>query len=115
MVDAGWGRRAVEFSTLWEPAQWREVLPMRRRVARREGDRPLDVAEGFAICLTVELPDPETYARALASSGPAYEAIQSIGEAEFNARAVELASAYVRDGLPLRGLIQLFGYIGTKC
>ena len=77
-------------------------------------DRGFDVAERFEISFTVELPDPETYARALASSGPAYEAIQSIGEAEFNARAVELASAYVRDGLPLRGLIQLFAYIGTK-
>ena len=30
-----------------------------------------------------EFPDPETYARALASTGPAYEAIQTVGEEEF--------------------------------
>ena len=28
--------------------------------------------------------------------------------------AIELAAAHVRDGLPLRGDIELFGYVGTK-
>ena len=45
---------------------------------------------------------------------PRYEAIQDIGEEEFLARATALAAEHVRDGLPLRGQIQLFGYIGTK-
>ena len=61
-----------------------------------------------------EYPDPETFARGLASTGPAYEAIQSIGEEEFVNRATELATAHVREGLRLRGEVQLFGYIGTK-
>jgi SAM-dependent methyltransferase len=61
-----------------------------------------------------EFADPQTYARALASTGPAYEAIQSIGEDEFIARATELATEHARPGLPLRGNIELFGYIGTK-
>ena len=61
-----------------------------------------------------EYPDPETYARGIASTGPAYEAMQNIGENTFLERAAELAREHVVDGLPLRGEIQLFGYIGTK-
>jgi hypothetical protein len=62
----------------------------------------------------MEYADPETYARGLASTGPAYESIQSIGEDEFVTRATELAAGQVREGLPIRGEIQLFGYVGTK-
>jgi hypothetical protein len=62
----------------------------------------------------IEYPDPATFARGLASTGPAYEAIQSIGEEEFLQQATELAEAHVRDGLPLRAPVQLFGYIAKK-
>ena len=77
-------------------------------------ERGFDIAERFEISSVLEFADAETYAGALAACGPAYEAIQAIGEAEFRTRATELATGYVRDGEPLRGLIQLFGYIGTK-
>lgn len=77
-------------------------------------DCGFDVAERFEVPFVFEFADPETFARGLASTGPAYEAIQSIGEAEFVARATELAAEHVRDGLALRGQVQLFGYIGTK-
>jgi SAM-dependent methyltransferase len=77
-------------------------------------ERGFDVEERFEIPFVVEFTDPELYARGLASSGPAYEAIQSIGEAEFLRRAVELAQGFVREGVPLRCAIQLFGYVGTK-
>lgn len=77
-------------------------------------ERGFEVGERFEVPFAFEYSDPETYARGLAATGPAYEAIQSIGEEEFLARAAELARSYVRDGLPLRGRIQLFGYIGTK-
>lgn len=73
-----------------------------------------DVSERFEIPFVFEFPDPETFARGLASTGPAFEAIQSIGENEFVARATELAVTHQRDGLALRGEVQLFGYIGTK-
>ncbi len=73
-----------------------------------------DVAPRFEVPFVFEFADPQTYARGIASTGPAYEAIQSIGEEEFIDRATELAAARVRDGLALRGEIQLFGYIGTK-
>ncbi len=77
-------------------------------------ERGFDVAQRFEIPFVFEFPDPETYARGVAATGPAYEAIQSIGEGEFVTRATELAAAQVRDGLPLRGQVQVFGYVGTK-
>ena len=40
--------------------------------------------------------------------------MQKIGEAEFLERAAALATEHVRAGLPLRGEIQLFGYVGVK-
>jgi SAM-dependent methyltransferase len=77
-------------------------------------ERGFDVEARFEVPYAIEYPDPATYARGLAATGPAYEAIQSIGEAEFVTRATALAEQYVRPGLPLRGQIQLFGYIGAK-
>jgi hypothetical protein len=77
-------------------------------------ERGFDVAERFEIPFVLEYPDPEAYARGIAAAGPAFESIQSIGEEELHSRAVELASGFVREGLPLRGVVQVFGYIGTK-
>ena len=56
-------------------------------------------------------PDPELYARALAATGPAHEAIQNAGEAEFHRAAVEEAQGQLRDGLPLRAEINVVGYL----
>jgi SAM-dependent methyltransferase len=61
-----------------------------------------------------EFADPELYARALASTGPAYEAIQNVGEAEFHRTAVEQAQQQLRDGLPLRAEINVVGYLARK-
>ena len=58
-----------------------------------------------------EFADPESYARVLASMGPAYEAIQSVGEEEFLRWATEMAREHVRDGLPLRAEIDVVGYL----
>ena len=77
-------------------------------------DHGFETAERFEIPFVLEYPDAETYARGIASTGPAYESIQSIGEDAFIERATELANEHVRDGLALRGLVQLFGYVGTK-
>jgi SAM-dependent methyltransferase len=77
-------------------------------------ERGFDVEERFEIPFVLEFSDPQMYARGLASSGPAYEAIQKIGEAEFLERAAALAQDYASDGVPLRGVIQLFGYVGIK-
>jgi SAM-dependent methyltransferase len=61
-----------------------------------------------------EFPDPETYARAISSTGPAYEAIQNVGEAAFSDAAVTEATAHVRNGLPLRAEIKIVGYLSRK-
>ncbi len=75
---------------------------------------------GFADIERVDVPfawefaDPDLYARALAATGPAYEAIQNVGEAEFHRAAVEQARGQLRDGLPLRADINVVGYLARK-
>ena len=66
--------------------------------------------ERMVVPFAWEFPDPESYARALATTGPAYEAIQTVGEDEFLRRATEIAQEHVREGLPLRAEIDVVGY-----
>jgi SAM-dependent methyltransferase len=70
--------------------------------------------ERLEVPFALEFADPELYARALASTGPAYEAIQNVGEAEFQRAAVELARGQLRDGLPLRAVLNVVGYLAHK-
>jgi SAM-dependent methyltransferase len=70
--------------------------------------------ERLEVPFALEYADPELYARALASTGPAYEAIQNVGEAEFHRAAVEEAQRQLRDGLPLRAEIKVVGYLARK-
>jgi SAM-dependent methyltransferase len=75
---------------------------------------------GFVDIRRVEVPfawefaDPEVFARALASTGPAFEAIQNVGEKPFHDAAVDQARAHIRDGLPLRAEINVVGYLARK-
>ncbi len=77
-------------------------------------------AHGFVDVERVDVPfawefaDPDLYARALAATGPAYEAIQNAGEAEFHRTAVEQAQGLLRAGLPLRAEIKVVGYLARK-
>ncbi|GAC1535170.1 MAG: hypothetical protein NVS3B1_29640 [Marmoricola sp.] len=61
-----------------------------------------------------EFADPAAYARALASTGPAYEAIQAVGEQAFIEAATAAAAERVREGLPLRAAIAVVGYLARK-
>jgi SAM-dependent methyltransferase len=61
-----------------------------------------------------EFPDAEVYARGLAATGPAYEAIQNVGEENFLEAAIEEASMHVAEGLPLRAEINIVGYLARK-
>jgi SAM-dependent methyltransferase len=70
--------------------------------------------ERIDVAFAWEFPDPETYARTLASTGPAYEAIQNVGEPAFLEAAVAQAQHVVRDGLPLRAQINVVGYLARK-
>ena len=75
---------------------------------------------GFVDVRRVEVPcvwefaDPASYARALASTGPAYEAMETVGEAAFMAAAIEAAHQRTRDGLPLRAQIAMVGFLARK-
>jgi SAM-dependent methyltransferase len=62
----------------------------------------------------MEFADPETYARAVAATGPAHEAILAVGEHAFRDAAVRIATERVRSGLPLRAEIALTGYLARK-
>jgi SAM-dependent methyltransferase len=70
--------------------------------------------ERLEVPFALEFADPQLYARALAATGPAYEAIQNVGEAEFHRAAVEQAQGQLRDGLPLRAEIKVVGYLARK-
>jgi len=61
-----------------------------------------------------EFADPPTYARAVAATGPAFEAIQAVGEGEFIRFAEDVAQGRVREGLPLRATIAIVGYTARK-
>jgi SAM-dependent methyltransferase len=52
-VDEGWGRQAVEFATLFEPANCREYVAVHQRLRVGAADRLLDIACGAG--LAVEL------------------------------------------------------------
>ncbi len=77
-------------------------------------DAGFTAVERIDIPFVWEFADPEAYARALAATGPAFEAIEAVGEASFLQAALELAQERVRDGLPLRAPIAVVGYIATK-
>ena len=66
------------------------------------------------IPFVAEFADPEVYARAISSVGPAYEAIENVGEEEFIRSAIALAQQRMRDGLPLRAPIAAVGYVARK-
>jgi hypothetical protein len=75
---------------------------------------------GFVDVQRVDIPfawefaDPEAYARTLATTGPAYEAVQAVGEDGFRDAAVAVAREQVRHGLPLRAVIAVVGYLARK-
>ncbi len=70
--------------------------------------------ERLEVPFALEFADPQTYARTLASTGPAYEAIQAVGEDAFRDAAVRVATERVRAGLPLRAEIAVTGYLARK-
>src|SRR5689334_22350361 len=67
--------------------------------------------ERIDVTFVAEFADPQIFARAMASTGPGYEAIQNVGEVAFAEAAANEASAHIRDGLPLRAEIALVGYL----
>ena len=70
--------------------------------------------ERIDVPFVLEFADPVTYARAMAATGPAYEAMQNVGEQQFLDAAVGEAETRVRVGLPLRAELALVGYLARK-
>jgi SAM-dependent methyltransferase len=83
------------------------------------GERLLE-SSGFTDVTRIDVPfawefaDPEIYVRALSSTGPAYEAIQNVGEETFFKAALDQARQQVQDGVPLRAEINVVGYLARK-
>ena len=73
-----------------------------------------DTVTRVSVPFVWEFADPQLYARALASTGPAFEAIEHVGEDEFHRVAVATAQERVRQGLPLRAEIDVVGYLAHK-
>lgn len=75
---------------------------------------------GFIEVMRVDVPfvweftDPALYARSLASTGPAYEAMQHVGEPAFHEAAIAEAEARLRSGLPLRAELASVAYLARK-
>jgi SAM-dependent methyltransferase len=74
----------------------------------------LEPGELFDVPFVMEYADAEHYARGLAATGPAYEAIQTAGEDAFHAACLAAAEPFLREGLPIRAEIRLFGITGTR-
>jgi uncharacterized peroxidase-related enzyme len=115
-VKASTGAWALRPFTLADRPTVAHQAAMVRLGRPGEGEQLL-ARHGFVDVRRTEVPfawefaDPESYARAIASTGPAYEAIQAVGEQAFHDHAVELATERVRDGLPLRAEILVTGYV----
>lgn len=60
----------------------------------------------------LEFADADHFARALAATGPGYEAVAAAGQDVFHEACLAAAAPYVRGGLPIRASLQLLGIIG---
>lgn len=87
------------------------------QMGRRGAGEELLAQHGFvdvkrvAVDFAWEFADPDGFARALASTGPAYESILNVGEPEFLSAAADLARERLRDGLPLRASLPVVGFL----
>jgi len=70
--------------------------------------------ERAVIPCCLEFADPELYARAIMSTGPAFEAAEHVGEHAVAEFARIEAAKRVRVGLPLRASIDVVGYLAVK-
>ena len=70
--------------------------------------------ERVDIPFVFEFADPEAYARALASTGPAFEAMEAVGEAAFLERRWSWLVRRSATGLPLRAPVAVVGYLASK-
>ncbi|GIH04045.1 hypothetical protein Rhe02_21120 [Rhizocola hellebori] len=118
-----WGRvKASPGAWALRPFLWAQTAQVAHQAAMNSLGRPgvgeeLLTRHGFEAVRRVDIPfvwefaDPESFARAVACTGPGYEAIQAVGEQRFLEDAARLAAEHARDGLPLRAEINLVGFL----
>jgi len=70
--------------------------------------------ERVSIPCAWEFADPAMFIRALASTGPGFEAMENAGRSAFVEFALEQARQRIREGLPLRAVIDIVGYLAVK-
>lgn len=119
MAESPGGRLFAPFRLTSEPqiAHQSDMVSLKRpgAAARFLADAGLEPdGDLFEVPFFLEFADAEHYARALASSGPAYEAIQVVGEEAFRQACLGAARPYERDGLPIRAELALWGISGRK-
>lgn len=76
-------------------------------------DAGLVPGEVFEVPFVLEFADAEHFARALAATGPGYEAVTAAGPDVFHEACLAAAAPYVREGLPIRATLQLLGIVGV--
>ena len=76
-------------------------------------DAGLEPGERTSVRLHWEFPDPDLAARALASIGPAFLAIQHIGEAAFEAAMREAAAGLFVEGIGVRAEVEVQFLVGV--
>lgn len=116
MADSPGGRLFSPFRLAAEPQQAHQSAMVALKhpgvAAGLLQDAGLVVDEQFPVPFFLEFADAEHYARALAATGPGYEAIQAVGEDAFHEACLQAAEPYVHPGLPIRGELSLLGIIG---
>jgi ubiquinone/menaquinone biosynthesis C-methylase UbiE len=96
MVDEGWGRKAVDFAALSEPANCREYVAVHHRLGVDASPRLVAVARDRNPEADIRVGDMHAL--------PWPDASFDVGQAR------EL----VRDGLPLRAPIAVVGYLAVR-
>ncbi len=118
MAASPGGRLLAPFrlATEAQVAHQSDMVGLKREGAASKflSDAGLEPGELFGVPFVLEFADAEHYARGLAATGPAYEAIQTAGEDAFHAACLAAVEPFLLDGLPIRGEISLFGIIGRK-
>lgn len=114
--SGGWVLSSLRLAT---PSQREHNTAMVSLGAPGVGEEVL-TAHGFVDVHRIAMPfvwefaDPEHYARSLAATGPAFEAVQASGREAFQELAVAAATQRVREGLPLRAEVDVVGLVGTR-
>jgi SAM-dependent methyltransferase len=130
-VDEGWGRRAVDFATLSEPSNCREYVALHHRLGVDAGARLLDIACGAGLALELAAlrgarcagidASPRLVAVAADRNPDADVRVGDMNDLPWTEGSFDvvtscrgIAAEQVREGLPVRALINVTGFVARK-